>query len=365
MHRHLRAWALTLVVLVPLLAAGTARAHVQYVTPGGEAVDALGFLIATLSDPFNLAVILGGGVAVVGGLVTYLRVRPLQRDIAVWREALSGYRDLLPWMLRLSIGLPLLGAGFSGYLFAPTVTPDAPVFVRLFGVTTGFFLLFGLATRVVAAGALLVYLVSLALNPGLLLAFEYLPGLLAIVFLGGGRPSADDVLAALADDGLTVYSRLDIVYREFSIPFRRRVDPYRQYVPTVVRVGLGVVFFYLGATQKLANPGDSLAVVAKYDLTSVVPVDAALWVVGAGLTEMLVGVLLFVGLFTRAFSAVAFLLLTTTLFGLPDDPVLAHVSVFGLVSALLVTGAGPLSLDRLLATREADTGRTGRSVSGD
>ena len=48
---------------------------------------------------------------------------------------------------------------------------------------------------------------------------------------------------------------------------------------------------------------------------------------------------------------VAFGLFTTTLFGLPDDPVVAHISLFGLVSALLITGAGPYSVDAWLAER--------------
>jgi uncharacterized membrane protein YphA (DoxX/SURF4 family) len=104
----------------------------------------------------------------------------------------------------------------------------------------------------------------------------------------------------------------------------------------------------LGIWEKLANPGPALAVVEKYGLTQVVPVDPRLWVVGAGLTELAVGVFLFVGLFTHATAAVAFVVLTTTLFGLPDDPVLAHVTLFGLSSALFVTGGGPLSLDERL-----------------
>jgi uncharacterized membrane protein YphA (DoxX/SURF4 family) len=67
-----------------------------------------------------------------------------------------------------------------------------------------------------------------------------------------------------------------------------------------------------------------------------------------------VGVALLAGLFTRFFSGVAFLMLTTTLFGLPDDPVVAHISVFGLVSALLVTGAGPFSFDAWAAREVPD-----------
>lgn len=36
---------------------------------------------------------------------------------------------------------------------------------------------------------------------------------------------------------------------------------------------------------------------------------------------------------------------TTTLFGLPDDPVLAHITLFGMASAVFTMGAGPLSFD--------------------
>jgi len=41
----------------------------------------------------------------------------------------------------------------------------------------------------------------------------------------------------------------------------------------------------------------------------------------------------------------------TTLFGLPDDPVVAHISLFGLVSALLITGSGPYSVDAWLKSK--------------
>jgi len=331
-----------------VVAVAPARAHVRYVTPGGDPVAAVAFLVTVFSDPLNLALLGGGAVAVFGMLVGYYRYRPFRRDVAVWRSTLASYDDLLPWMLRLSVGLPLVGAGFSGYLFSPAVEAAGSQFVRLFGISVGFLLLFGLATRVVAAVGLLGYLVALAIDPTVLLAVEFVPGLIALVLLGSGRPSADHVLASLADDGRTAYSRLDPVYRRVSLPFRRRIDPYRALVPTILRVGVGVAFCLLGVTQKLLNPGPALAVVEKYGLTGVVPVEPAMWVVGAGLSELLVGLVLVVGLGTRGAAAVAFLLFTTTLFGLPDDPVLVHVSMFGLVSALLVTGAGPFSLDARL-----------------
>ncbi|MFC5366091.1 DoxX family protein [Salinirubrum litoreum] len=328
---------------------GRATAHVRYVTPGADPQDAVAFLLSALTDPVNVALLGAGGVGLLGGLLAYLRVRPFRRDVTLLRRSLAEYRDLLPWLLRLAVGLPLVGAGFAGYFFSPLFQPAFPTVARLFGIAVGFLLLFGLATRLTAAVGLTGYLLGLVANPDLLLAVEYVPGFLAIILVGGGRPSADGVIARLADDDRTFYSRIDPFYRAVAVPFAERVADYERLVPVVLRVGLGVSFAYLGVVQKLANPGDSLAVVAKYDLTSVVPVAPELWVVGAGVTELAVGVALFVGLFTRFFSGVAFFLLTTTLFGLPDDPVLAHISVFGLVSALLVTGAGRYSVDRWIA----------------
>lgn len=336
-------------------------AHVRYVVDTGTVVDAGAFLADALADPVILAVLLGSALALAAVLGGYLRLRPAQRDVKALRSALSDYRDLLPWLVRLSLGLPLIGAGFVGYFFTPLVGAASldPLFgtasgavVRLFGVAVGFLLLFGLATRTVAAVGLLAYLLGVvAFGSPMFFAFEYVPGFLAAVLLGGGRPSADHVLAQLADDDRTLYSRLDPVYRRFAVPFGERVGPYRAFVGPVVRVGLGLTFAFLGIAEKLAAPGLALATVEKYDLTAVIPVAPELWVVGAGLAELLVGVVLILGLFTRTFAGVALLLFTTTLFGLPDDPVLAHISLFGLASVLIVTGAGPFSLDEWLADR--------------
>jgi len=149
-----------------------------------------------------------------------------------------------------------------------------------------------------------------------------------------------------------------------AVPFAERIKPYKDLAPVVLRVGIGIAFSFLGITQKLMRPGEALAVVAKYDLTAAVPVQPELWVIGAGLTEALVGVMFILGAFTRGFSLVAFGLFTTTLFGLPDDPVVAHISLFGLVSALLITGGGPYSIDRWLADRIRTAGEVATRAVG-
>lgn len=342
-------WSRRLVgtVLAAALFARPAAAHVEYVTDGpGEPLDPFQFLVDVASDPVNAALLGGGVVGLVAAVAGYQRFRPLARDRAVLTAALAEYEAYLPWMLRLSVGLPLVGAGFAGYLFSPAV----PVEARVLQVGVGFLLLFGLATRAAAVVGLVAFVVGLVSHPQLVLALEYVGGLAGIVLVGSGRPSADHLLKRVADAAGTVYGEIDPVHR-LANRFEGLVGPHRGALPLVVRVPLGLNFAFLGLWEKLANPGAGLDVVAKYGLSNLVPVDPGLWVVGAGLVELGVGLALLFGVFTRAAATAAFLTLTLTLFGLPDDPVLAHVTLFGLTSAMVVTGGGPLSVDRWLANR--------------
>ena len=328
-----------------------AAAHVDYVTdPAGQTRDAIAFALEVLSNPVNAALLAVGAVAGIVALAIYLRYRPTVPDVVVLRETLASYYDLVPWMLRLSVGLPLVGAGFQGYLFAPTVSfdPSASPLLRLLLIGVGFFILFGLATRIVTVVGLALYLWAFVTNPDVVLALEYLPGFVVIFVLGGGRPSADDMLQEVAATEGTLYGRVDPVHL-LKAWLDDVTRPYRTFVPTILRVGMGASFVYLGLVQKLGDPARALQVVEKYDLTAVVPVDPGMWVLGAGLMEIAVGVALIAGLLTRASAATAFFLFTLTLFGLPDDPVLAHVTLFGMASAIFTLGAGPFSVDEYLS----------------
>ena len=350
MKRPTRRAAVFAVLFAVTTLAGTASAHVRYVVDDPTDVASIVTFVAnTLAVPAHAAILGGSALAAVAGVLAYERFQPFERDRALFAAAMTDYRDLLPWLLRLAIGIPLVGAGFSGYYFTPLVASDA----RLLFIGLGFLLLFGLATRFVAAVGLALYAYGLAVEPALLLQFEYVGGFLALIALGSGRPSADDVLERLAADDESTYGRIDPIH-DRAVRFRERVAPATPLVPVAIRLSLAVTFVYLGLVEKLLNPGYALAVVAKYDLTGVVPVAPELWVVGAALAEIAVGVVLAVGLYTRGTAALSLGLFTLTLFGLPDDPVLAHLSLFGLASALMITGAGPYSLDALFGDSATD-----------
>jgi uncharacterized membrane protein YphA (DoxX/SURF4 family) len=325
--------------LAAILSAVPVSAHVEYVTDDEGTGSAAELFAAVFTDPGSLALLGAGAVgafALIGG---YLRFSSAIPDIAVASQALQSYRPYLPWMLRLSVGLPLVGAGFAGYLF----TPSLPVEARLLQVGIGFLLLFGLATRLVAAIGLVVYLGLLATDATLLLASEYVAGFLGIMIVGAGQPSADMLIRRLVVTDGTLASRARGLPTPAELAGRIGIDDWP--LAPLLRLFVGANFLYLGVTQKWFNPASALAVVEKYELTRVVPVAPELWVFGAGLVEAAVGVAFILGLFTRGSAAVGFLMLTTTLFGLPDDPVLAHITLFGLLSALLVVGSGRYSLD--------------------
>ncbi|MCU4924425.1 DoxX family protein [Halobacteria archaeon AArc-dxtr1] len=329
---------------------GTANAHEEYVVDEERDVSVGEFFGDALADPMVVAPLAVGGLAVLVVGLVYLRYQPFSRDLAAFRAAMAEYHSYVPWLLRISLGIPLIGAGFAGYFISPALEVE----LRILQVALGFLLLFGLATRVVALCALATYLVGVAIWPILFLQFEFVGGLLALALVGSGKPSADHVLQRVSGSPETVYGRFDVVYGP-ARSFQSWIEPYARYMPTVTRVGLGLTFIYLGATQKLLQPGLALAVVDRYDLTAVVPVAPELWVLGAGLSEVTLGIVLIAGLFTRASAATAIAIFTLTLFALPDDPVLAHVALFGMASVLLITGGGPAALDNRIQAADRDT----------
>ncbi|MFB6196570.1 MAG: DoxX family protein [Haloplanus sp.] len=340
-----------------VVASRPAVAHVDYVTEGdGSGPGAIDFLIAVFSNPLNVALLLGGGLTVAVATLGWLRYGDHIKDVTVTRRTLRSYQPYLGWLLRLATGLPLMGAGFGGYFFSPAVTVEA----RLFQITVAFLLLFGFATRLAALVGLAGYLVGLATHfPTLLLSSEYIAGFLGILIVGPGQPSADLLLRRLVLTDGTIMSR----FRDVTTPadLLASIGVEKTTAPLFVRLFLGFNFTYLGVVEKWVNPGRALQVVEKYDLTQVVPVSPEMWVFGAGLGEVAVGLCILTGTFTRSAAGAGFIILTTTLFGLPDDPVLAHVTLFGLTSALLITGSGPLALDRTVIPRLR--ARIGRSRS--
>ena len=311
-------------------------AHVDYVTDPEPSPDPIGFLLDALAMPGSLLLIGVGLVAVLTLLLAWARWRPLEESRMRFIERARSYSEYLPWMVRLSVGLVLIGAGLSRVRFLPILETGELFALLLTG--TGFLLLLGLAVRPAALVALGAYVVTLVANPEAVMMLDVAGGLTVAAILGPGRPSLDDLLRAAFPSGPGARAATENLAQ----------GRYDDVVPLVVRLGLGGAFLASGIVDKLVIYDQALAAVDRYHLTSVVPVAPELWVVGAALIETTLGIAIVFGVLTRFCAALGFAVLTLAIFGLPDDPVIAHVALFGLSSVLVVLGGGRWSLDRVI-----------------
>jgi uncharacterized membrane protein YphA (DoxX/SURF4 family) len=308
--------------------------HVDYVTDPEASGDPIGFLLDTLADPANALLLTAGAIVVLALVLAWARWRPLEAARTRFVGRADGYDEYLPWIVRLSVGLVLIGSGLSRVLFMPTI--EATGLTALLLTACGFLLLLGFAVRPAALVALGAYGLTLVGNPELLMMLDVAGGLGVVALLGPGRPSLDDLLRAAFPRGPGAQAATRNLVRG-------RTD---DLVPLMVRLGLGGAFAASGIGDKLLIHDQALAAVDRYRLTDLVPVAPELWVVGAVLIETALGVAIMLGILTRFSAVLGFAVLTLALFALPDDPVIAHVALFGLCSVLVVTGAGRWSLDR-------------------
>jgi len=315
---------------------GHVLAHVDYVTDRESSSDPIGFLLDALAQPGSLLVLLVGLVVAVAAVLAWARWRPLEAARLRFIERTNDYHEYLPWMIRLSVGLVLIGAGLSRSLFMPTLQADPLWYFVL--TATGFLLLLGLAVRPAALVALVAYSVTLVLHPETVMMLDVAGGLVVAAILGPGRPSVDDLLRAAFPSGPGARAATENL----------AAGRYDDVLPLLVRLGLGGAFAASGIVDKLLIHEQALAAVEQYGLTAVVPVSAELWVVGAALVETALGVAIMLGVMTRFSAVIGFAVLTQALFALPDDPVISHVALFGLSSVLVVLGGGRWSLDRML-----------------
>lgn len=311
-------------------------AHVDYVTDPGESPDPIGFVLDALAAPGTLLLLLLGFGIVAVGVLAYARWRPMEAPRQRFVEHAETYREYVPWIVRLSVGLVLIGSGLSRVLIMPTL--DAGPLVALLLTGCGFLLLLGFAVRAAALVALGVYMVTLVRNPQLVMMLDVAGALAAAAIIGPGRPSLDDLLRAAFPRGPGArVATADLASGRYD-----------DFVPLLLRLGLGGAFAASGIADKLLVYEQALAAVDRYRLTSVVPVAPELWVLGAVLIETALGLAIMLGVLTRFSAMVGFAVLTLAMFALPDDPVIAHVGLFGLCSALVILGGGRWSLDRVL-----------------
>ena len=92
-------------------------AHVGYVIPEDAIRESSGrdfdFLFSDLKETSNIWLIIATLIAVVLVWTAFKKVKWLAREAKRIKEKSESYRDLIPWIARLSLGIALIGAGTS------------------------------------------------------------------------------------------------------------------------------------------------------------------------------------------------------------------------------------------------------------
>ncbi len=295
-----------------------ASAHVGYVIDESAQVSHAGsnvaFLLEPLSEPFNLFLMVTTVIVVAIMFWFYEKSTALKGYFTQVADRASSYGDLLPWMLRLSLGIALLGAGTSHVFISPIL--EATPLLSLVQVVLGFFLLSGFLTGFATAGAIILYFLALFSDAYIFGNLDFLGIAIALLLSASSRPGVDDI---------------------FGLPFWPKFQDMKAWVPVVTRLGIGIAMTYLAVYEKFLNPELSALVVEKFNMTAAIPVSPAMWVLSAGLVEVLVGLLLIIGWRPRLISAVAFLVLTASFFFF-QEAVYSHITLFGALSVIFASG---------------------------
>ena len=314
------------IVAAALLAPTFASAHVGYVLDHDEFVSHEGvdnaFLLSGLREaPGSTALAALIGIVLVA-LIIFWRTRPAsKRLLAKAQDKLMSYRELLGWIARLSIGIALIGAGTAKAFISPVLAGNAHI--GLVEILLGFLFLLGFLLPLAYLGSIVLFVVGVTHSGYLAGNFDFLALVVAPLLLSAPRPGLDDIL---------------------SIPQIKIGEKTRELVPLVLRIGLGVAFIFLAVYEKFMNPHDSELVVTLYHLQHAIPVPAALWVLGAGLVELVLGILLIIGFEVRLVAIVSFVVISLSFFYFQES-VYSHVTLFGAISMLVVLGAGKYSVD--------------------
>jgi uncharacterized membrane protein YphA (DoxX/SURF4 family) len=255
-------------------------------------------------------------------------------------RALERFAWLGPLVLGVHLGIALIVAAALGMLFVPSlrVEPDAFGFALL-GVEAvcGILLLLGFATR--AAAVALALLGVVAMQP-----FSFESILEQIHILGAA------IFLFIAGRGAMSIDRVFGHHRALPV----REAPAAALMLMRVCMGIGIAFGAL--TEKLLDPGLAGALLAERPYLNVLAglgLSNGQFAYLAGLTELVIGLVIISGQLTRPVMAVGAVLFTVTLplFGWTE--LLGHLPYYGIMLTLFIAP----SADRQQVRKQLRAGR--------
>ena len=290
-------------------------AHVKWFTDPRQHPTEYGLL---LTAPVIAAFVLALGAVGVAYLIQH-RV-PEPKGL----RSLERYAQTGPLALRIALGVALIAAAAAHWLFVPSLVLDddaVGVALRSVEVACGLFILAGLFTRYAAIVLAVLGVVGMVpFNIESILEQVHILGIAVFLFIAGAGPVSLDARRAAGR----------------SIQHEKAPAA----AITLLRLAMGFGIAYGALTEKLLNPPLSEALLAERPFLNVlrgIGVGDPTFIWLAGLTELVIGVVILSGQITRPVMAVGFALFTVTLvvFGLPEF--IGHLPYYGIMLTLFIT----------------------------
>ena len=238
-------------------------------------------------------------------------------------RALERFADTGPLALRAVLGISLLAAAVARWLFVPSLPVEpGPGGLALLAIEVlcGLLIVAGLFTRF--AAMLLALLGVIAMAP---FSFESILEQVAILgiaiylYIAGPGPVSLD--ARRGRHGAIAHERAPAA------------------ALNLLRIAMGFGIAYNALTEKLLDPDLSQALLDQLPFLNLlrplgVPDPVFIWL--AGMTELVIGIVIISGQITRPVMAVGFVLFTVTLvvFGLPE--LVGHLPYYGIMVTLFI-----------------------------
>ncbi|MEI6400344.1 MAG: DoxX family membrane protein [bacterium] len=319
-------------ILTSLLLPFLSSAHIAYVAPEGTFEKFGGtdwsYFLQVFHNPLYVSLMIGVAGITIGLAFLLRRTPPVRKFFDITEQILASYHEFIPWIIRLGLGIALIGAGTEHALISPII-PHGEAFGVL-EIFLGFFFLVGFALVPAVLTTLGLYIIALFHTSYLIGNLDIFALAIGVLVFHSARPGVDDIL---------------------RISLLRFIHIKRHWLAPIMRAGVGIAMTYLAIYEKLLNPHVSDVVVRAYGLNHVIPVSPAMWVLAVAIIEILVGLCIFVGFFTRTTACVAIVVLSFSFFFFKES-VASHVSLFSILAIVAIEGGGFLSIDSWLAKRK-------------
>jgi uncharacterized membrane protein YphA (DoxX/SURF4 family) len=318
-------------IVVAFLTGSQAFAHVKWFQQDRPPLDLTAFF-----QPLPL--LFAGGVALVV-LVLWLWQRaragrgflPGAEFFNATDERRMGLYGFVPAILGIHIAVPLLVGGVTGHLFSTDNELNGawrPLIGLLeTGIALSFF--YGGFARVSAVLLAWLWLVgTLIFGVEAMLDNALILGFAGFFWLAGRGPISVDRL---------LFPRLEPSASSMA------------QAVTVLRIGLGISLVAAAFSEKLANPALARMFLEHYPLNFTnalgIPIPDNIFVLCAGSVELLVGLCIIFGVFTREIIVIAWLPINLTLTIFDWSELVGHLPIYGAMAVLFIWDSSPRNLE--------------------